>query len=103
LKQLCAQAICLEEMLSTEVPEGAVYDGSAKRRQPVAFGPELRQSTEALALEMHRLFDSKATPAPVLKKACKSCSLNERCFPEKLFLSVSVQSYYRKFLKEDLH
>ncbi len=99
--QLCAQALCLEEMLSVEIGEGAVYDGSAKRRQPVAFDDQLRHSVEGLASHMHQLFKNRATPLPVLKKACQSCSLKERCFPETLATQRSVHSYYRRFLAED--
>ena len=99
--QLCAQAICLEEMLSTPVPEGAIYDGTTRRRQTVALDSYLRSEVEALAREMHRLFAAGFTPAPVLKKACQSCSLKERCFPERLSGQHSITSYYRKFLLED--
>jgi CRISPR-associated exonuclease Cas4 len=99
--QLCAQAICLEEMLSIEVREGAVYDGSTKRRQPVAFDHELRESVEALARHMHELFASGSTPPAILKKGCKSCSLSERCLPEALGGAPSIRSYYRRFLAED--
>jgi hypothetical protein len=50
---------------------------------------------------MHDLFKTFSTPSPVLKKACQSCSLKERCFPEALSIKRSVQTYYRRFLKED--
>ncbi len=99
--QLCAQALCLEEMLAVEVREGAVYDGSAKRRQLVVFDNQLRDSVEVLASHMHQLFRSGITPPPVLKKACQSCSLKERCFPEALGAQRSVRSYYRRFITED--
>lgn len=99
--QLCAQALCLEEMLSIEVAEGAVYDGSARRRQPVSFDTELRNSVKTLATRMHELFRNGTTPPPVLKKACQSCSLKERCFPEALGAGRSVRDYYRRLLGED--
>ena len=98
--QLCAQALCLEEMLAVPITEGAIYDGGAKRRHPVPFDLPLRQSVESLAARMHQLFDAGATPAPILKKACHSCSLHERCLPEALSRSGSVQFYYRRFLAE---
>jgi CRISPR-associated exonuclease Cas4 len=99
--QLCAQALCLEEMLSVSVPEGAVYDGSTRRRQQVALDSQLRAAVESLARQMHEFFKSGTTPLPVLKKACQSCSLKERCFPESLAIHRQVESYYRKFLTGD--
>ncbi len=94
--QLCAQALCLEEMLAVEIPEGAVYDGSAQRRQIVTFGPELRHAVEALARRMHELFRQKKTPEPELKKACHSCSLYEPCRPEALSRKRPVTEYLRR-------
>jgi len=99
--QLCAQAICLEEMLATSISEGAIYDGTAKRRQTVTFSQELRDSVERLAGEMHRLFRAGHTPSPVFKKACNSCSLKGLCLPEKLSQQASVGSYYERFLREN--
>jgi CRISPR-associated exonuclease Cas4 len=97
--QLCAQALCLEEMLDVHIVEGAIYDGSTKRRQPVCFDVRLRESVKSLAAHMHDLFRTFSTPSPVLKKACQSCSLKERCFPEALSIKRSVQTHYRRFLR----
>lgn len=99
--QLCAQGICLEEMLSVEVSEGAVYDGGAKRRRAVPFDRPLRESVEMLALRMHALFRSGETPAPVFRKGCQACSLKERCFPEALEERRTVSGYYQRFLREE--
>jgi CRISPR-associated exonuclease Cas4 len=99
--QLCAQAMCLEEMLGVAVPEGAVFDGTARRRQAVPFDTALRESVQSIANQMHRLFAAAITPPAVFKKACHSCSLKERCFPEILASPQSVHSYYRKFLLEN--
>jgi CRISPR-associated exonuclease Cas4 len=93
--QLCAQALCLEEMLGGSVPEGAVYDGTARRRQPVKFTPELRARTAALAARMHLLFDQRATPLPVFTKACNSCSLIEDCQPDPLSRPGRVIDYLK--------
>ena len=98
--QLCAQALCLEEMLTTDVPEGAVYDATARRRETIAFDKVLRATVEGLAGRMHDLFARQATPAPVLKKACKHCSLLESCFPERISEQRSVAEYYKHFLRE---
>ena len=93
--QLCAQALCLEEMLGASVPNGAVYDGTARRRQAVTFTPELRARTEALAARMHLLFGRRVTPAPVFTKACKSCSLIEDCHPDPLSRVGRVMEYLK--------
>jgi CRISPR-associated exonuclease Cas4 len=81
--QLCAQALCLEEMLSVSVPEGALFYGKTARRQPVTFDETLRRDTEAAAARLHELFGSGVTPKAVYaKNKCRQCSLFERCMPE---------------------
>jgi CRISPR-associated exonuclease Cas4 len=97
--QLCAQAVCLEEMLSTTIPSGAVYDASKRRRELVDFSAPVRNEVERLAEQMHRLLRSGQTPAAVLKPACKGCSMAETCLPGKLDVASSVSSYMRRMLK----
>jgi CRISPR-associated exonuclease Cas4 len=97
--QLCAQAICLEEMCSTPVTEGAIYDGTAKRRQIVSCAGELRTLVESLAAQMHVLFKRGITPAPQLKKACAKCSLKEACQPETLESPVPVERYLLRSIR----
>lgn len=80
--QLCAQGICLEEMLQTEVPEGAVYDGAQRRRQIVEFDQNLRDDVAALALRMHELRAAGLTPKARYEKKCDSCSLSPLCLPK---------------------
>lgn len=82
--QLCAQAICMEEMLGTPVPEGAVFDGKQKRRESVIFDPELRQRVALLAEHMHALFAAGSTPPPVPAKKCEGCSMKTACSPHML-------------------
>src|SRR6185437_5373655 len=60
--QLCAQAMCLEEMLKTYIPEGAVFDRSSRHRQAVPFNASLRAEVEALAARMHELCAARITP-----------------------------------------
>ncbi len=91
--QLCAQAMCLEEMLHTSIPEGAIYDAKARRRQEVHFGPQVRQEVARLAEQMHSLFGSGITPCAIVKKACRSCSLNNYCMPEALSHARQVSEY----------
>jgi CRISPR-associated exonuclease Cas4 len=93
--QLCAQALCLEEMLQTEIPEGAVYDHSTRRRQPIVFDPLLRRQVEDLAEHMHLLSITKTTPKAIYEKKCDSCSLYEVCLP-KITGSASAQKYLKR-------
>lgn len=97
--QLCAQALCLEEMFVTGIPEGALYYGSTRRRVPVVFTEELRKETEEALTEMHRLFERGTTPRAKYTKACKSCSLYELCQPE-LSKKLSASEYIRRALEE---
>ncbi len=80
--QLCAQALCLEEMLGRPVPEGAVYHAISKKRRDVPFTPELRAETEAAVAQLHNLLDSGRVPPAVLKPQCRGCSLRGHCLPE---------------------
>lgn len=81
--QLCAQALCLEEMTGAPVPQGALYYAQTKRRVVVAFDADLRALTEAAVAELVRIFATGATPPPTPHKArCRACSLAEICRPE---------------------
>lgn len=79
--QLCAEALCLEEMLHVTIPAGALYYGEMRRRVDVEFNNELRKKTEEIAKSVHKLFDSRETPPPCKNLNCSSCSLNESCLP----------------------
>lgn len=80
--QLCAQALCLEEMLATVIPEGALFYGEARRRHAVVFSDALRSRTETIVHAVRSMLLAETTPAPHLRPWCKSCSLNEHCLPE---------------------
>ena len=89
--QLCAQALCLEEMFARPVERGAVFHAASKRRREVEFTAELRALTEQTAAEVRALWASQisdfksqipALPAAVLKPQCAECSLYELCLPE---------------------
>jgi CRISPR-associated exonuclease Cas4 len=82
--QLCAQGLCLEEMFDTPVPEGALFYGQTRRRQIVAFDPELRALTGRIASETKMLLVGTVTPPPVAMPACRRCSLKDNCQPERL-------------------
>lgn len=82
LVQLCAQSLCLEEMLATHVPEGAIFYGDPRRRLRVTFTSQLRSRTIELTAVMHQLYDSRTTPAATPGRYCPSCSLVNVCLPE---------------------
>jgi len=91
--QLCAQAICLEEMLAAGVPEGALFYGKTRRRVNVVFDEKLRNETEKAARRLHALVDSGRTPPPVCTPVCERCSFVEKCLPHTLDRPKSVKSY----------
>jgi CRISPR-associated exonuclease Cas4 len=93
--QLCAQALCLEEMMNVPVPEGAVFDGQTKRRDRVACDAALRSEVERLALRMHELLETRRTPPPIYERKCEKCSLNAVCLPRGIQATRASQ-YLRK-------
>jgi CRISPR-associated exonuclease Cas4 len=80
--QLCAQAICLEEMLSVQIPVGYLYYGEIRRRVEVTLDAGLRDLVAKIAAEMHAYFERGYTPRVKPSRACKSCSLQDVCLPE---------------------
>ena len=98
--QLCAQAMCLEEMFSTEIPAGAVFYGETRRRETVVFTEELRQEVRSCFSEMHEYYRRGYTPKVKRRKACSSCSLKEICLPG-LSKTESVKTYLSHILEED--
>lgn len=98
--QLCAQAMCLEEMLLCNIPEGSLYYGEIRRRTRVQFVPEMRNRVTALFAEMHQHADRGYTPKVKPTKACNACSLKDVCLP-KLQRSQNVSSYIRQHVRED--
>jgi len=91
--QLCAQALCLEEMFAAATPGGALYYGEPRRRNDVSFGGELRTRTEALARRMHELYRSGKTPPAIYEPKCDSCSLMAICLPRLLAKPPAVARY----------
>jgi len=90
--QLCAQALCLEEMFNVIIPRGAIFHADSKRRREVEFTAELRTLTEAAVAGLHGLlrefeipnlrFEIPRLPPAVWKPACEECSLYEICLPK---------------------
>jgi CRISPR-associated exonuclease Cas4 len=79
--QLCAQALCLEEMLGVAVPEGALFYGKEQRREVVAISDGLRRETEEVAAAVHRMLAEGRTPPPEYAPRCDNCSLVQICLP----------------------
>ncbi len=82
--QLCAQALCLEEMRGVIIAEGALWYGQTRHREPVIFDETLRQETLVVVAAVQALLQSGQTPPPVYGKHCKACSLLNECQPQLL-------------------
>ena len=99
LAQLCGQAMCLEEMFSCEVKEGALYYFSKKHREPVVFSSELRSNVVSMLQEMHELFSKKRIPVVKKRKVCNACALKDYCLPSIMKIP-SVDSYLKRCLSD---
>jgi len=97
--QLCAQAMCLEEMLGVNVPCGALYYGQTRHRLDVTFDHVLREETEKAAARARELIQTGVTPKADYTKKCKSCSLQVYCIP-KLPQKQSVKTYLTRMVEE---
>lgn len=95
--QLCAQAICLEEMLACRIPCGSLFYGEIRRRHEVEFADSLRKRVCDMAAEMHDLWKKGYTPQVKWQKGCNACSLKDICVP-KLGKVKSVDAYIEKRL-----
>lgn len=98
--QLCAQAICLEEMLCCKIAQGALFYGEIKRRVPVEFDAALRDEAARLSAEMHALYSRGHTPKARPTKGCNACSLKELCLPG-LAKHRSAAAYLTRYIEED--
>ncbi len=94
--QLCAQAMCLEEMLSIHIPQGYLYYGQTRHREPVELTESLRQLVREMSIEMHAYFQRGYTPKVKTSKACRSCSLAEICLPVLQENVSSVSKYIKQ-------
>lgn len=90
--QLCGQAMCLEEMLLCDIPNGSLFYGENRRRTNVEFTKELRTQVTNMLCEMHELWKKGYTPKVKAQKGCNACSLKDICVP-KLFRKNSVCAY----------
>ena len=99
--QLCAQAMCLEEMLNVAISEGALFYGEQRRRMAVVFGGDLRALTESVVADVHDLLRSGITPPPVRGKGCVACSLKGLCFDHAPSAQAWVANQLDLILKGD--
>jgi len=97
--QLCAQAICLEEMLGITVPKGALYYGKARRRLELELTESLRDKTRDAASRLHELVSNGKTPRGVLRKKCRYCSLLGTCLPTAMSSKKSVRKYLKQAME----
>lgn len=80
--QVCAQALCLEEMTGQAIPQGYVYYAHSHQRQPVAISPALRQETLGILRAVTELLQTGRMPPAIYTPRCKGCSLSEACLPQ---------------------
>jgi CRISPR-associated exonuclease Cas4 len=95
--QLCAQALCLEEMTGTEIPEGSIFYGKVKKRLDISFDSALRKKTAEFIKIAHEILKEGKLPEPVFGKHCKMCSLFEICMPQK-FSTRKLNAYKKELL-----
>ena len=100
--QLCAQALCLEEMRGEAIGEGALYYGKTRRRKAIPFDSQLRERTRSTAKRLHEFVRAGRTPLPVYSTAkCPRCSLSGFCLPKKLGKAPPVALYFARMLGEE--
>jgi CRISPR-associated exonuclease Cas4 len=97
--QLCAQALCLEEMTGTAVPEGALFYGTLRRREVVALDATLRAAVTDAARRLHALIDSGRTPPATYAERCDNCSLLTLCRPRMPAAGDAVERYIARALE----
>lgn len=97
--QLCAQAMCLEEMLCCTIQEGAIYYGETHHRTVVPLTQDLRSQVRDSLVEMHDLYQKHYTPKVKPTKACNACSLKDLCLP-KLMRVKKVADYLTGAMEE---
>ncbi|MDD3574905.1 MAG: CRISPR-associated protein Cas4 [Methanospirillum sp.] len=98
--QLCAQVMCLEEMLHTKINVADFFYHEIRRRSQLIITDELREIVVFLSDEMHRLFNEGYTPPASSGQNCKACSLVEICMPKLTLKNSSVGAYLRKHVKD---
>lgn len=98
--QLCAQALCLEEMLDTAIPNGALFYGRTRRRFDVILDRTLREETERAAARLHALVLAGRIPKPTFGPHCRNCSLVDECLPKAV--GTSARRYIERTIDRAL-
>ena len=93
--QLCAQGLCLEEMIGVPVPKGSIFHVASKKRREVLFDDKLRTLTLETIGNIRNLLDLQTLPAAVLRPQCEGCSLKNVCMPEIVSAPEKVENYNR--------
>ena len=91
--QLCAQALCLEEMLDVDVPCGSVWYGGPRRRVEVWFTASLRHQVKSIVAEIREQLLTGQLPAAVNDGRCKECQLFHHCLPGPTSMSRRIEQY----------
>ena len=99
--QLCAQAMCLEEMFNVNIKEGYLYYNITRRREHVIFDVDLKKRVEELSQRMHSMFSERKVPKAREEKYCGNCSLYEICQPSWNKAEESVGRYLSKNLFDE--
>lgn len=99
--QLCAQAICLEEMYKIKIESGSLYYGETRHHEQIGFDDNIRGHVKKLSEKMHHLFAEGITPSANYTKRCKQCSMMELCMPKLAKRKISAKQYLQKVLHED--
>lgn len=94
--QLCAQAICLEEMLALKIPFGYLYYGETRHRVAIELTGELRELVRSMADEMHAYFGRGYTPRVKPFKGCRACSLADVCLPVLQEKTIAASKYIKQ-------
>ena len=100
--QLCAQALCLEEMLGRTIESGVLFYGKRRRQTTIAFDDALRDLTRDSTLRLHALFAARVTPPAVREKKCESCSLLELCMPDALRFRRGAGAWFERQVHDSL-
>lgn len=98
--QLTAQAMCLEEMLCCEIPNGYLYYGETRHRSKVIFEESVRKKVRDSFQEMHQYYERRYTPRVKRTKSCNACSLRDICLPV-LGVGKSAASYIDKTIAQE--
>jgi CRISPR-associated exonuclease Cas4 len=101
--QICAQAMCLEEMLGVATPRGCLFYGENRRRAVVEFDSALRELVTGTATALHAMIDSRQTPlAEYEARRCDACSLIELCQPKAMRFKRGAQAWFDSYLQSQL-